>query len=92
MINYNVLTMRLIFEIEKDKSKEEVIEEITFQLSLDQRCRTNKKINKYLVEPTLHLAIWDYNENQTKYPVWLILKSEIDDTCILFSEYGFDFW
>ena len=43
-----------------------------------------------MVDPTLHMVIWDYKE-ETKMPAWLILKSENDDTAILYSEYGFDF-
>ncbi len=83
--------MDLIFEIEKDKSKEEVNTEIVNQINLIKNTDVANKIQKYLVEPTLHFAIWDYAEKETKYPVWLILSSEVHDTGILFSEYGYGF-
>ena len=81
--------MDLVFKLEKDKTKEEVKAEITCQLKLIKDIKLADKINSYLVYPTLHFAIWDYSETETKYPVWLILISKADDTGILFSEYGF---
>ena len=83
--------MGLIFKIERDKTKEEVTKEMSNQVELIKDAELVNKISKYLVEPTQHLAIWDYSENKDKYPVWLILKSEGDDTTIIYSEYGFDF-
>ena len=82
-------SMDLIFKIEKDKTKEQVIVEVTSQLELIKDIELAKKINSYLIEPTLHLIIWDYSEKGTKFPGWLIIKSEINDTGILYSEYGF---
>jgi hypothetical protein len=81
----------MTFKIEKDKIKEEVIAEVTSQLNLIEDPELAEKVNSYRIEPILHLAIWSYSENQAKYPVWLVLSSEKDDTGILFSEYGFDF-
>lgn len=83
--------MDLIFKLEREKTKEEVIAEIASQLRLIKDSKLIKKIKSYLVDPTLYLAIWDYSETKTKYPVWLIILSKIDDTGILFSEYGFSF-
>ena len=84
--------MGLIFKIEKDKTKVEIIKEVSNQIDLIKDAALVNKINNYLVEPTQHLAIWDYCENEDKYPVWLILKSVDNDTAIIYSEYGFDFW
>ena len=83
--------MGVIFKIQKDKTKEGVLKEISDQLLLITNLELLNKIKSYLIEPVLHLAIWNYSENKSTYPVWLILKSEIDDTGILFSEYGYDF-
>ena len=83
--------MNLIFKIERDKTKEEIITEVSNQIDLIRDTALVNKINNYLVEPTQHLAIWDYSETEDKYPVWLILKSVNDDTTIIYSEYGFDF-
>ena len=83
--------MDLVFKLEKDKSKEDVIAEVASQLKLVKDVKLANKINSYLVDPTLHFAIWDYSETETKYPVWLILISKADNTAILFSEYGFGF-
>ena len=83
--------MNIIFEIEKDKTKEEVKAEIVNQIKSIKNKEIVIQIQKYLVEPTQHLAIWDYAEKETKYPAWLILSSETHDTGILFSEYGYDF-
>ncbi len=81
--------MDLVFKLEKDKTKEDVNAEITSQLKLIKDNKLVDKITSFLVDPTLHLAIWDYSETETKYPVWLIIISKTDDTGILFSEYGF---
>ncbi|MEP7232984.1 MAG: hypothetical protein ABI691_22180 [Ginsengibacter sp.] len=83
--------MDLVFKLEKDKTKEEVMAEITSQLKLIKDIKSADKINSYLVDPTLHFAMWDYSETEIKYPVWLIIISKTDDTGILFSEYGFGF-
>ena len=84
--------MDLVFKVEKEKTKKEVVNEINAQLKLDKDPKLSTKINSYRIEPALRLAIWDYSENPTSYPVWLIIKSESDDTGILFSEYGFGNW
>ena len=81
--------MDLIFKLEKDKTKEDVIAEVSSQLKLIKDIKLVDKINRFLIDPSLHFAIWDYSENETKYPVWLIIISKDDDTGILFSEYGF---
>jgi hypothetical protein len=83
--------LSLVFKLEKDKTKEEVVMEITAQLNLITEIELLNKIKTYLIDPICELAIWDYGKEETKYPVWLILKSEINDTGILFSEYGFGF-
>ena len=83
--------MRLIFEIEKDKNLEEVKTEIENQINSIKNKVLVISIQKYLVEPTQHLAIWDYAQKETKYPAWLVLSSEAHDTGILFSEYGYGF-
>ena len=83
--------MDLILKLEKEKTKEDIIAEITSQLRLIKDSKLVTKIKGFLVDPTLHLAIWDYSETETKYPVWLVIFSEIDETGILFSEYGFSF-
>jgi len=66
--------MGLIFKIERDKTNEEIAMEVSNQVELIPDVELVKKISKYLVEPTQHLAIWDYGENKDKYIVWLILK------------------
>ena len=83
--------MNLIFEVKKDKTKDEVKTEIVNQINSIQNTEVANKIQKYLVGPTLHFAIWDYAEKETKYPVWLILSSETHNTGILYSEYGYGF-
>ena len=83
--------MGLIFKLKRDKTKEEVMAEISDQIRLIKDAGLISKINGYLVDPTPNFAIWDYSENKDNYLVWLILKSENDDTGILYSEYGFDF-
>ena len=83
--------MNLVFKLERDKTKEEVIREITAQLNLIKDTELVKKIKSYLIDPFVDFAIWDYSEEQTKYPAWLTLKSEANDTGILYSEYGFGF-
>ncbi len=81
--------MNSTFQIERDKTKEEVLIEIANQLELIHDLDLVNKIKSHLVDPSAHLAIWDYSEKETKYPVWLILTSKKYDTAILFSEYGF---
>jgi len=81
--------MDLIFKVDKEKTKDEVLEEINTQLSLINDIKLADKIKLYFVEPTLHFAIWDYSATKDKYPVWLIISS--GDTGILFSEYGYGF-
>ena len=83
--------MNPIFKIERDKTKAEIIKEIKHQLKLIEKKELKEKIENFLVDPTLYHAIWDYNEKQDKYPCWLIIKSEKDDTGIIYSEYGFSF-
>lgn len=83
--------MGLVFRLEKENTKEEVILEVSSQLKLFKDVKLVDKVSRFLVEPSLHFAIWDYGEPEDKYPVWLIIGSEVDDTGILYSEYGFDF-
>lgn len=83
--------MDLIFKLEKDITEEEVIAEVSNQINSIRNIELVNELNKYVVKPTLHLAIWDYSEQEAKYPAWLILKSENDDSGILYSEYGFGF-
>ncbi len=83
--------MDLVFKLEKDITKEDVIAEIASQLKLIKDSKMAEKIKSYLVDPSSHLTIWDYSESETKYPVWLMIVSEADDAGILFSEYGFGF-
>jgi len=83
--------MELIFKVDKEKTKENVIEEIVTQLDLIKNVELVSKIKTHLIEPILHFAIWDYSETETKYPVWLIASSATDNTGILFSEYGYSF-
>lgn len=79
----------LIFQIERDKTKADIIKEIQDQLGLFKNQELKEKIESFLIDPTLYHAIWDYSQNQDKYPCWLIIKSEKDDTGITYSEYGF---
>ena len=81
--------MNVIFKIEKDKTKEEVMTEVLNQINLIKNTELFNKIKKHLIEPSLHFAIWDYGEKESKYPAWLILESKNHDTGILYSEYGF---
>jgi hypothetical protein len=83
--------MGLVFKLEKDKTKEEVYLEITKQLNLIKDPDLLNRINGYLIAPVLHLAMWDYSETETKFPAWLIMESKVDQTGILYSEYGFGF-
>jgi|SoiMethySBSTD1v2_1073268.scaffolds.fasta_scaffold160872_4 hypothetical protein len=83
--------MNVVFKIEKDKTKEQVVTEILSQVNLIKNIELVNKIKKYLIEPSLHFAIWYYGKKESKYPAWLILKSKDDDTGILYSEYGFAF-
>ena len=83
--------MNLVFKVDKEKGKEDVIKEISTQLTLIRDEKLVSKIKDYLIEPTLHFAIWDYSETKDKYPVWLVISSQNDNTGILYSEYGYDF-
>ena len=81
----------LIFQIEKDKTKADIINEIQDQLKLLEDQELKVKIGNLIVDPILYYAIWDYSDTHDKYPCWLIIKSEKDDTGIIYSEYGFSF-
>lgn len=83
--------MNLIFQIDRDKTKEDIVREIQDQLKTLESQELKDKIDGYVIEPTLHEAIWDYSQNQDRYPCWLIIKSEKDDAGIIYSEYGFSF-
>ena len=64
--------MDLIFKVDKEKSKDEVQQEINTQLRLIDDVKLVDRIKTYLSEPTLYFAIWDYSATKDKYPVWAV--------------------
>ncbi len=82
--------MGIILQLDRNKTKAEVINETNVQLEMIAEIGLLNKIKMFIVEPEVHEAIWDYSEDQVKYPVWVVLNLK-GDSAIVFSEYGFDF-